>query len=74
MAKRIYPVDGNASIQVQEPIYFAINSALANNLQKDDDVKVILLGTTRDYDFVNNNITLCMVDLVHFYIVGVDIQ
>lgn len=74
LAKRIYPVDGNAAIQVQEPIYFAVNSALANNLQKDDDVKVILLGTTRENDFVKKNTTLFMEELAHFNKVGAHIQ
>ena len=74
LAKRIYPADGNASIQVQEPIYFAVNSALANNLQKDDDVKVILLGTTRENDFVKKNTTLFMEELTHFNKVGAHIQ
>lgn len=66
LAKRLYPVDGNATIQVDEPVYFAVNSALANNLQKDDDVKVILVGTTRENDFVEENAKKFMEELRHF--------
>ena len=62
-------VDGNASIQVNEPVYFAVNSALANNLEKDDDVKVILLGTTRENDSVKKNMNLFMEELHHFLVV-----
>ena len=62
--KRLYPVNGNTSIQVDVPVYFAVNSALANNLEKDDDVKVILLGTTREGDALQANVTKFMDDLV----------
>jgi hypothetical protein len=43
--KRRYPVDGNALIESKEPIYFAINPAVACNLKADDEVKVILIET-----------------------------
>ncbi len=74
LVKRQYPVDGNASIQVNEPVYFAVNSALANNLEKDDDVKVILLGTTRENDSVKKNMNLFMEELHHFNTVGANIR
>lgn len=45
LEKRHYPVDGNALIEVEQPIYFAVNPAVAHNLKKEDDVKVILLET-----------------------------
>lgn len=74
LVKRLYPVDGNATIQVNEPIYFAVNSALANNLQKDDDVKVILIGTTRLDDCVKENAQKFMDELHHFNTVGANIR
>lgn len=74
LVRRLYPVDGNATIQVNEPIYFAVNSALANNLQKDDDVKVILIGTTRVDDCVKENAQKFMEELRHFNTVGANIR
>lgn len=74
LVKRLYPVDGNALIQVNEPIYYAVNSALANSLEKDDDVKVILLGTTHENDSVKKNIRLFMEELHYFNKVGANIR
>lgn len=74
LVKRLYPVDGNDTIQVNEPVYFAVNSALANNLQKDDDVKVILVGTTREDDCVQENEKKFMEELRHFNTVGANIR
>ncbi|MCR5189504.1 MAG: TM1812 family CRISPR-associated protein [Treponema sp.] len=45
MKKRTYPVDGNSFIEYSEPVYYAINAVLAKTMKKDDEVKVILLGT-----------------------------
>lgn len=45
MEKRKYPVDGNALIESKEPIYYAVNPAVASKLTKDDEVRVILLET-----------------------------
>ena len=66
LAKRLYPVDGNALIEVNEPVYYAVNSALANNLETDDDVKVILIGTARENDSVKKNTRLFMEELHYF--------
>ena len=74
LVKRLYPVDGNATIEVKEPVYFAVNSAMANNLQKDDDVKVILVGTTRKDDFVKENAKKFMEELNSFNKVGANIH
>lgn len=74
LVKRLYPVDGNTSIQVDVPVYFAVNSALANNLQKDDDVKVILIGTTREGDFVLENANRFMDELRELNAVGANIR
>lgn len=43
LEKRLYKVDGNALIEADKPIYTAVNPALAKNLKKEDEVKVILL-------------------------------
>ena len=43
--KRNYPVEGNALIEIHEPIYFAATSALVGTLKAEDEVKVILLET-----------------------------
>ena len=45
LEKRKYPVDGNAFIECEEPIYFAVNPAVACNLKAEDEIKVILLET-----------------------------
>ncbi|UTC64535.1 TM1812 family CRISPR-associated protein [Treponema sp. OMZ 788] len=74
LVKRLYPVDGNALIQVDEPVYYAVNSALANNLEKDDDVKVILIGTTHDNDCVKKNINIFIEELNYFNKVGANIS
>ncbi len=74
LEKRLYPVDGNATIQVDVPVYFAVNSAMANNLQKDDEVKVILVGTTRVDDCVQENAKKFMDELQEFNKVGASIR
>lgn len=74
LVKRLYPVDGNTSIQVDVPVYYAVNSALANNLHKDDDVKVILVGTTREGDFIQENVTKFMDELRELNTVGANIR
>lgn len=43
--KRKYSVDGNALIESKEPIYYAVNPAVASKLTKEDEVSVILLKT-----------------------------
>ena len=45
LEKRKYPVDGNSLIESDKPIYYAVNPAIASNLKKDDEVKVVLLET-----------------------------
>lgn len=45
MEKRKYPVDGNALIESVDPIYYAVNPAVASKLKEDDELKVILLET-----------------------------
>ena len=74
LVKRLYQVDGNATIQVNEPVYFAVNSALANNLKKDDDVKVVLVGTTREDNFIQENAQKFMQELRCFNKVGANIR
>lgn len=74
LVKRLYPVNGNTSIQVDVPVYFAVSSALANNLEKDDDVKVILIGTTREGDFIQENVTKFMDELRELNTVGANIR
>lgn len=74
LEKRFYPVDGNSTIQVDEPIYFAVNSALANKLQPGDDVKVVLVGTSHETDSVQENAQKFMEELHHFNKVGANIR
>lgn len=45
MEKRVYPVDGNALIESEKPIYFAVNPAATRGLKKGDEVKIVLLQT-----------------------------
>lgn len=74
LVKRLYPVDGNATIQIDVPVYFAVNSALANTLARGDDVKVILIGTTREDDFVQENAQKFMTELKELNTVGAHIR
>lgn len=43
MKKHVVKVDGNALIETDKPIYYAVNPAVASKLEKDDELKVILL-------------------------------
>ena len=38
LKKCVYPVDGNALLEIKEPIQFAATAALANSLKADDEV------------------------------------
>ena len=74
MKKRIYPVDGNALIEVKEPIYYAVNSALANTMKADDEVKVLLLETKGGENAGEENAKLFKEELKHFNKVGAKIS
>ena len=41
-----YPVDGNKSIEYENPVRSPINGILAKTLKKDDEVKIIYIMTT----------------------------
>ena len=45
MKKRQYPVDGNALIEYQEEVYYAINAVLAKTMKTGDNIKIILVET-----------------------------
>ena len=72
--KRKYPVDGNALIESDEPIYFAINPAVANSLQKDDEIKVILLETKGGENAGMENAKIFIDELNSFNKVGAKIS
>ena len=72
--KRHYPVDGNALLEIKEPIYFAATSALANTLKADDEVKVILLKTEGGENAGDENAKLFEEELNHFNTVGAKIS
>lgn len=71
--KRVYPVDGNALIQVDEPIMFAVTPAVGLNLKKDDEVKVILLETKGGENGGDAHITNFIDELNHFNKAGAKI-
>ena len=73
MKKRTYPVDGNALIEVNEPIYYAVNSALANTMKADDEIKVLLLETKGGENAGKENAKLFEEELNHFNKVGAHI-
>ena len=74
MEKRHYPVDGNALLEIKEPIYFAATSALANTLKADDEVKVILLKTEGGENAGDENAKLFEEELNRFNTVGAKIS
>ena len=74
LEKRIYPVDGNALIEIKEPICFAATSALASTLKIDDEVKVILLKTEGGENAGDENAELFKEELNHFNTVGAKIS
>lgn len=74
MEKRKYPVDGNALIECEEPIYYAVNSAVASSLKKDDEIKVILLETKGGENAGEENAKLFMDELNSFNKVGAKIS
>ncbi len=73
LEKRRYPVDGNALIECEEPIYFAVNSAVASSLKKDDEVKVILLETKGGENAGSENAKIFIDELNSFNKVGAKI-
>ena len=74
MEKRRYPVDGNALIEVSEPIYYAVNSALANTMKGDDEIKVFLLETKGGENAGEENAKLFEEELNHFNKAGAKIS
>lgn len=63
MHKRHYPVDGNSFIEYSGEVYYAINTVLAKTLQKDNDVKVILIETKAGDKAGSKNAQLFMNEL-----------
>ncbi len=66
LKKCVYPVDGNALLEIKEPIQFAATAALANSLKADDDVKVLLLETKGGENAGSDNAKLFKEELDHF--------
>ena len=74
LEKRRYPVDGNALIECDEPIYFAVNPAVARNLKADDEVKIILLETKGGENAGMENAKIFIDELNHFNKAGAKIS
>ena len=72
--RRHYPVDGNALIEVEQPIYYAVNPAVAHNLKKEDEVKVILLETKGGENAGTENAKNFIDELNEFNKVGASIS
>lgn len=73
LKKCVYPVDGNALLEIKEPIQFAATAALANSLKADDEVKVLLLETKGGENAGSDNAKLFEEELDHFNKVGAKI-
>lgn len=74
LEKRHYPVDGNALIEVEQSIYYAVNPAVARNLKKEDEVKVILLETKGGENAGSENAKKFINELNDFNKVGASIS
>ena len=74
LEKRRYPVDGNALIECDDPIYFAVNPAIASCLKKDDEIKVILLETKGGENAGMENAKIFIDELNSFNKVGAKIR
>ena len=59
----VYAGSGNANISYSEPVVFSINAILAENLKKNDEVKVILLRTLDKDGNSDKNSSLFMKEL-----------
>lgn len=66
LEKRIYPVDGNALIEIKEPILFAATAALVSKLKADDEVKIILIETKGGENAGSENAKLFIDELNQF--------
>ena len=74
LTKCLYPVAGNAMIEIHEPTYFAATSALAGTLKADDEVKVILLETEGGENAGKENAKLFEEELNRFNAAGAKIS
>lgn len=74
LTKCLYPVAGNAMIEIHEPTYFAATSALAGTLKADDEVKVILLETEGGENAGKENAKLFEEELNRFNAAGAKIN
>ena len=74
LKKCVYPVDGNALLEIKEPIQFAATAALAHSLKADDEVKVFLLETKGGENAGAENAKLFEEELNHFNKVGAKIS
>lgn len=64
--KRIYPVNGNTLLEINEPIYFAATAAIVSTLKTDDEVKVVLVKTEGGENAGDENAKLFKEELDHF--------
>ena len=63
MEKRHFPVDGNAFLEYEGEVYYAVNAVLAKTLKKNDDVKIILFETEAGDKAGSKNAQLFMEEL-----------
>ena len=58
-----YKGSGNACSQYDKPVVYPINAILAEKLNKDDDVKVVLIQTKGESSFVKRNTDIFKTEL-----------
>lgn len=74
MEKRHFPVDGNSFIEYPGKAYYAINAVLANTMQADDEIKVVLIQTKGGDDAGSKNAQIFMDELNEMNTCGASIK
>ena len=58
-----YPMDGNKAMEYENPVRCPINAVLAKTMEKDDQVKVIYILTTRENSLSRQNMEIFIEEL-----------
>lgn len=74
MEKRHFPVDGNSFIEYTGKAYYAINAVLANTMQADDEIKVVLIQTKGGDDAGSKSAQIFMDELNEMNTCGASIK
>ncbi|MBQ0003933.1 MAG: TM1812 family CRISPR-associated protein [Treponema sp.] len=74
MEKRHFPVENNSLTEYPGETYYAINSVLSQSIEKDDNIKVVLLETNAGAQAGKKNAQLFIDELNSFNTAGANIS